>query len=148
MTDPAIRYQDHIDDVTPEQLAGPDGFFVGWPNPPSPATHLRILAASSHRVVAIDDATGQVVGFVNAISDGVLAAYIPLLEVRPGYHRRGIGTALMNRLFAQLDGLYMVDLMASEDARSFYASLDLGLEPCDGGLVRRRYDRQSGRPGA
>ncbi len=148
MTDPTIRFQDHVDDVTPAQLAGPDGFFVGWPNPPSPATHRRILAASAYRVVAIDDASGQVVGFVNAISDGVLAAYIPLLEVRPGYQRRGIGTALMRRLMAQLDDLYMVDLMASDDARSFYARLDLGLEPCDGGLVRRRYDRQAGRPSA
>lgn len=146
MTEPAIRYQDHVDDVTPEQLAGPDGFFVGWPNPPSPATLQRILAGSAHRVVAVDDATGQVVGFANAISDGVLAAYIPLLEVRPGYQRRGIGTALMQRLMAQLDDLYMVDLMASDDARAFYASLDLGLVPCDGGFVRRRYDRQSGRP--
>ena len=119
MSNPTIRYQDHVDDIVPEQLAGPDGFFVGGPTPPSPATPRRILAGSAHRVVAVDDATGQVVGFANAISDGVLAAYIPLLEVRPGYQRRGIGTALMQRLMAQLDDLYMVDLMASDDARSF-----------------------------
>jgi len=36
-------------------------------------------------VVAIDDAHGRVVGFVNMLSDGALTAFIPRLEVLPGY---------------------------------------------------------------
>lgn len=147
MTLATVRYQDHVDDITPDQLAGPDGFFDGWPNPPSPDTHLRILAASSHRVVAVDDASGRVVGFVNAVSDGILSAYIPLLEVRPSFKGRGIGTALMTRLLAQLDDFYMVDLLCQDDVVPFYARLGLGLEPA-GGMFRRRYDRQRGRPEA
>ena len=36
------------------------------------------------------------------IATGVLAAYIPLVEVLPGWHERGIGTELMNVLLDQL----------------------------------------------
>ena len=72
-----ILFQTKIDGVEPDQLAG---FFVGWPDPPSPETHLKILHAS-HAIVLAQDRSGQVVGFINAVSDGILSAYIPLLEV-------------------------------------------------------------------
>lgn len=52
-------------------------------------------------VLAVED--GQVVGFVNAISDGGLTAYIPLLEVRREWRGRGIASQLVNRLLEQLD---------------------------------------------
>lgn len=136
-----IRYQDHVDDIVPDQLAGPDGFFQGWPNPPSPTTHRRLLASSSHRVVAIDDDTGRVVGFVNAVSDGVLCAYIPLLEVRPSYQGRGIGTTLMRRLLRALDDLYMIDLLCEEDVMPFYERVGMTRTT---GMLARNYERQSG----
>lgn len=136
-----IRYQDHVEGIAPDQLAGPDGFWVGWPNPPSPATHLRLLAQSTHRVLAIDDATDNVVGFVTAVSDGVLCTYIPLLEVRPSYQGRGIGTALMRRLLDALGDRYMIDLLCDEDVRPFYARL--GMRPALGMNVRN-YSRQAG----
>ena len=80
-------YTSSLEGITPEQL---EGFFFGWPNPPSPRTHPRILKGSSHVVLGLDGE--RVVGFVNAISDGVLSAYIPLLEVRPPYQGRGVGS--------------------------------------------------------
>ena len=67
------------------------GFFVGWPNPPQPEQHLTLLQQSSHVVIAKTD-DGQVVGFVTAISDGVVAAHIPLLEVLPDFQRQGVGS--------------------------------------------------------
>jgi len=73
-----ITYTDSLDHITPDKL---QGFFVGWPNPPNPETHLRILQGSAHFILAIDDQTNQVIGFITAISDGVSAAYIPHLEV-------------------------------------------------------------------
>ncbi len=79
-----ISYSTDVDDVREDQLTG---FFVGWPSPPSPAQHLAVLAGSSRAVVARED-DGRVVGFVTLISDGVLTAFIPWLEVLPDHQVR------------------------------------------------------------
>src|ERR687885_2642892 len=81
-----ITYQDSLERIGPDQLRG---FFAGWPSPPSPTDHLALLAGSDHVVLAIDKASGDVVGFSTALSDGVLCAYISFLEVVPGYRQRG-----------------------------------------------------------
>ena len=134
-----ISYRDSADGLTEDHLQGT--FFVGWPNPPSPATHLRILQGSDHVMVAIDDTTGMVVGFVSAVADGVLAAFIPNLEVDPAYQRRGIGTELMRRMLSQLNHLYSIDLSCDEDLQPYYERL--GMRRATGMLVRN-FERQSG----
>jgi hypothetical protein len=48
-----ISYTDSLDRITPDQL---HGFFIGWPNPLSPETHLRVLAGSDHVILALDGA--------------------------------------------------------------------------------------------
>lgn len=58
-----------------------EGFFDGWPNAPTPETHRRILAGSTHFVVAVPAGQSRVVGYATALSDGVLSAYISQLEV-------------------------------------------------------------------
>lgn len=133
-----IYYCDSADGIAEDQL---HGFFVDWPNPPSPEAHLRLLRQSHAIAIAVDTDTDRVVGFVTAISDGVLAAYIPFLEVLPGYQHLGIGSALMKNLLDQLRDYYMIDLLCDEDVQPFYASL--GMEPA-AGMVIRNYDRQSG----
>lgn len=133
-----IRYVESAAEVAPGQL---EGFFVGWPNPPSPHTHLRLLHASDHIVLALDDMTNAVVGYVTALSDGVLCAYISSLEVLPAYQGHGIGSELVRRLLAQLSSLYMIDLICDPDVQPFYARL--GLRPASGMIVRN-YARQSG----
>ncbi len=70
--------------------------------------------------LAIDETSGCVVGFVNAISDGVLVAYLPLLEVLPAYQHRGIGAELVRRMMARLDGYYMIDLVCDPNLEAFY----------------------------
>lgn len=77
--------------ITPDQLRG---FFEGWPNEPTPETHLRLLQESDEVIIAVDEDTGAVIGFITAITDRVLSAYIPFLEVLPAYRRRGIGGGL------------------------------------------------------
>lgn len=134
----SIAYQSDLENITAERL---QGFFVGWPNPPTPATHLRILQGSALVELAVDTATGQVVGFINAITDGVLSAYIPLLEVAPAYQGQGIGTMLLERLLLRLRHLYAVDLLCDPELQPFYARL--GMHPVSGMLLRN-YDRQSG----
>ncbi|MFV9505173.1 MAG: GNAT family N-acetyltransferase [Oscillochloridaceae bacterium umkhey_bin13] len=133
-----IRYQHTLEDVNADHL---HGFFVGWPSPPSPATHLRLLQGSQHVILARDSATGQVVGFITALSDGVLSAYIPHLEVLPAYQGQGIGSTLVRNMLAQLHALYMIDLICDPPVQPFYARL--GLRPWSG-MVVRNYDRQSG----
>ena len=72
-----------------------------------------------------------------AISDGVISAYIPLLEVLPDFQGRGIGKELTGRLLEELDGLYMVDLSCDEELVPFYEGL--GLTRLDAALgVRNR----------
>jgi hypothetical protein len=75
-----IHYTESLDGIKTWQL---DGFFVGWPHAPSPEMHLRLLSGSDHVVLAVDMGSGQVVGYVTALTDGVLSSFIPLLEVLP-----------------------------------------------------------------
>jgi len=114
-----ITYQDHLEGIEMHHLMG---FFVGWPQPPSSECLSQILKGSKHIWLA-RHLQGGVVGFINAISDGVLSAYIPLLEVLPDYQGQGIGKALAQRMLRTLEHLYMIDLACDKDLIPFYESL-------------------------
>lgn len=135
-----IQYQDHLRDITEASLA--EGFFDGWPNPPSYAVFMQILRNASSCILAKDEQTGKVVGFITALSDGVLTAYIPLLEVVPAYQKQGIGQELARRMIEKLKGIYMVDLLCDPDLQPFYEKL--GMRKAQGMLIRN-YEHQSGR---
>lgn len=110
-----ITYTTTLDGVTPADLAG---FFVGWPSPPDPPTRLAVLTGSTHVVLAYDD--DRLVGFVTALSDGVLMSSIPLLEVLPEYQRAGIGRELVNRVLDIVGDRYGVDLCCDDDLVGYY----------------------------
>ncbi len=133
-----IEYQHSAEDITPAQL---NGFFVGWPNPPTPDVHLRLLRNSDAVMLAVDTETRQVVGFITAITDGVLAAYIPFLEVLPAYQHQGIGQTLVRRMLERLQDLYMIDLLCDTDIQSFYEPLGMYRAV---GMCARNFARQSG----
>src|SRR5215475_5029295 len=126
-----IRYTEDVDDVDEGML---DGFFVGWRRRPSNAEHLAALRGSFRVVIAIDDSTGKVVGFVNMISDGVLTAFIPWLEVLPEFQHQGIGSALMRRVL-DCEQMYSIDLVCDEPLLPYYARL--GMTPIPGAGMRR-----------
>ncbi|MCP4583555.1 MAG: GNAT family N-acetyltransferase [candidate division Zixibacteria bacterium] len=132
-------YTDSPEGLTANNL---QGFFVGWLNPPSPETLLRILHQSDHIELAVDDQTSMVVGFISAISDNVLCAYIPLLEVLPDYQGNGIGKELVRRVITHYKDLYMIDLICDENLQAYYEKL--GMVKASGMMIRR-YDKQSGR---
>ncbi len=133
-----ITYTDDLSGTTSQQL---HGFFQRWANAPEPTTHLRILEGSSAVVLAKDEASQQVVGFITAITDGVLCAYIPLLEVLPAYQGRGIGSELVRLMLDKFEHLYMVDLMCDPELQPFYQRLDM--QPASGMMIRN-WDRQHG----
>jgi ribosomal protein S18 acetylase RimI-like enzyme len=112
-----------------------EGFFADWPLRPSPGRHLELLRGSDHVVLAREP-EGRVVGFVTAVSDGVLAAYIPLLEVLPDWQGRGVGTELVRLLLDELRGLYMVDLVCDDALEPFYARF--GMIPLRAMALRNR----------
>jgi ribosomal protein S18 acetylase RimI-like enzyme len=131
-------YTTSLKSISSEMLKG---FFVGWPNPPSPETHLKLLENSYKAVLAIDEEKEQAAGFITAISDNVLSAYIPLLEVLPEYQNQGIGKELLNKMLKELAGIYMIDLLCDASRAPFYEKAGMS-KVC--GMVVRNYERQSG----
>lgn len=116
-----------------------EGFFVGWPAKPSTETHLKLLQKSDYFILAIED--GRVVGFITAVSDGVLAAYIPFLEVLPSHQKQGIGKELCKQMLEMLKDFYMIDLLCDENLQGFYERL--GMDKAVGMRIRN-YAKQQG----
>ena len=110
-----IEYLDEIKLISETQL---EGFFVGWRRPLSSEQHYELLKGSSHFIVAMEN--DKVVGFITALSDGVNSSFIPLLEVLPKYQGKGIGTELVKRMLAKLEGISNIDLICDEDVMTFY----------------------------
>ena len=126
-----IRYQETCEGVSPEQLTG---FFTQWRNPRPPEDHLAILQGSDYVVLALDEDSGQVVGFVTALTDGIQAAFIPLLEVLPNYQNHGIGSELMNKVIEKFAHLPALDLTCNPELQTFYARF--GMQPSVGAVLR------------
>ncbi|MCP4568498.1 MAG: GNAT family N-acetyltransferase [FCB group bacterium] len=132
-----MRYIDSLEGVSVPMLAG---FFVGWPKPPVAETHLKILRQSDYFLLAVDDESSKVVGFINAISDRIMSAYIPLLEVLPEYKNQGIGSELARRMIDHYRELYMIDLTCNKETQPFYERL--GMQKMTMMMIRN-FDRQA-----
>lgn len=115
-----------------------EGFFVGWPNPPSGDVALKIVNAATEFCVARYE--GRVAGFITVLSDGFYFAYVPLLEVLPTYQRKGIGKALVRAVKERYNGFYKVDVLCDLEAVVFYQQL--GFEWVSGATLAN-YDAQS-----
>lgn len=131
-----ITYTTDISTLKPEELSG---FFVGWPNPPTTERFKQLLRGSYKVIVAMDK--DKVVAFITAISDGVLSAYIPFLEVLPEYQSLGIGAELVKQMKQELSQLYMIDLLCDEELIPYYEKQ--GMSRASGACMRN-YARQSG----
>jgi ribosomal protein S18 acetylase RimI-like enzyme len=113
-----IQLSRNLHDVAAADLSG---FYVGWPNPPSLGRRLEILRAANEVILAWDG--DHLVGFITALTDGVFAAYIPLVEVLPSHQGRGIGSELVNQVLDRLRDHYMIDLVCEADVAGFYERL-------------------------
>lgn len=128
-----VILRDSVDGLAPSQLTG---FFAGWRRPVSPQEHLSILEGSQAVVVALDPTSNRVVGFVTALTDGVLCAHITLLEVLPQYRGRRIGQRLVRRVIERLHSLYAIDVVCDQEVLPFYEKC--GMTPAVAAL-RRSY---------
>lgn len=134
-----LRFQTDLHGIQHNQL---EGFFEGWPNPPSAATLHQILERAAAFLLAVAP-TGEVIGFINAISDGILTAYIPLLEVKAAWRGQGIASELLRRLKTELGELYMIDTACDDDLVPFYERFGMGRSNA---MILRNYAAQSGKP--
>ena len=132
-----ITYKASLENIAEDMLWG---FMQHWGIRPSPETLLRILQASSHIILALDDENVDiVVGFITAISDGISCAYISHLEVREEFQGEGIGSELVRRMVDKLKHIYMIDLCCDPELQLFY--FNNGFKECPG-MVIRNYDRK------
>lgn len=126
-----ITYTDTLVQIAPDML---HGFFHGWKKPHSPEEHLAILKNSDYIVLALDTEIPRVVGFINALTDHLQSAFIPLLEVLPEYQGRGIGSELVRRMLAKFQRLPAIDLTCDPHLQPFYARF--GMTPSVGMIIR------------
>lgn len=94
---------------------------VQWPSLTDPAVVRRVCTApGSSAYTALVD--GQVVGFAQALGDGVLQSHLSFLAVHPDHRRRGIGRLLTVATF-QATGTKRMDLI-TDRAEGLYESFE------------------------
>ncbi len=133
-----IVYTDNLDKIIPDML---EGFFVNWKNFPSKEKHFELLNNSNYKILAIDIDKNKVVGFITAISDNILSAYIPFIEVIPEYQYKGIGSELARQMLEKLKDYYMIDVVCDESLQKFYEKF--GMQKYSA-MIKRNYSKQNG----
>ena len=92
-----IKYSYSAKNIQPEQI---EGFCVDWQDRLSPKMHLKLLQNSDEIVLAIDEETGKVVGFITAITDKIISAIPTSNETKPVERSKivsqGVITSILN----------------------------------------------------
>jgi predicted N-acetyltransferase YhbS len=98
----------------------------GWPS----WTHERTTrcVASPCVIAVVAEDGGDVVGAAVLLTDGELISYLGMLAVAEASRRRGVGRALVEKLF-ELSGRDRMDLLAVDAAAPFYESLPHKTKP-------------------
>ncbi len=90
---------------------------VGWTRPASEEALPEVLKAGP-AVGAWDG--DKLVGFVRALSDGYLVAYVEDVMVHKEYRRSGVGRELMVRLLKEIGSVAKVNLFCEAPVVRFY----------------------------
>jgi GNAT superfamily N-acetyltransferase len=80
---------------------------------------LQVAMRNSDKVISAWDGD-QLVGLVNALSDGIMTAYFHYLLVRPEYQSKGIGEQLMSRMLNNYKDYARKVLIAYDKEIPFY----------------------------
>jgi len=132
-----ITYSTNKDDLIGLKI---ENFFVGWLNKPSEEVLRKSIVNANYVVLAIDKNKKKLVGYITALSDNVLSAYIPFLEVEKEYQKQGIGRTLVEMMIKQLDNLYMIDIVCDKKLAGFYE--EAGFRSWHA-MIKRNYANQS-----
>ena len=90
---------------------------VGW----WPERTTEGVAAVLHRAPAVGAwQGGLLIGFARAVTDGRFRAYIEDVVVHPAHQRRGVGTALLDRLLQELRHIDLITLFAADEVAGMY----------------------------
>jgi len=101
--------------IIPEEL---DPFFQNWKSPPPGETKSELLTGSDLVITAREN--GKLVGFLTAISDSAMHAFITLVEVLEPHQKKGIGKHLMELAISNFSRYYDIVLITDPDKGEFY----------------------------
>jgi len=86
-------------------------------------------------VGAYETATGAMVGFARALSDGLSLAYLADVFVLPEHQGRGIATAMLDELIERGPGAHLRWTLFTSDAHELYRKFGF-VEPDRAAMVR------------
>lgn len=91
---------------------------VQWPSLSDAEVVVRVCTAAG-AVAYVAESSGELVGWAQAMGDGVLQAHLGFVAVHPHHRRRGIARLLVVATFQAVGGKRM-DLITDEEAAGFY----------------------------
>ncbi|MBA3062919.1 MAG: GNAT family N-acetyltransferase [Atribacteria sp.] len=103
------------DRIIPNEL---NHFFQAWKSPPSLKIKGKLLNGADLIITAREN--GKLIGFLTAISDGGMHAFITLVEVLEAHQGKGIGTHLMRLAVSHFKVYYDIVLITDSDKGTFY----------------------------
>lgn len=77
---------------------------------------------ASHPLFLLND-NSDVIGFISALTDHALYAFIALLEVKKFERGKGHGKYLVVEMLKSLEGIYAIDLVCDTELETFYQPL-------------------------
>jgi ribosomal protein S18 acetylase RimI-like enzyme len=93
---------------------------VQWPSLTDPEVVRRVCSAPGSVAYVAEEQGGRLVGWAQALGDGVLQSHLGFVAVHPDHRRRGIGRLLVVATF-QATRTKRMDLI-TDTAQAFYAT--------------------------
>ena len=115
-----LGFEIHTDkNIEPSELANLVAS-VGWGDETDLKPEILLRSIAAYPLVAhCRDASGLLVGYVSAFTDGAFSSFIGELVVRPQFQRRGIGSALLALIVEKCRGVPIYGT-PFEDTRDFF----------------------------